>query len=518
MMSDRKRQALCALGLLGWLAAGERAWAQMPAPAAAQATPPSAASASGVPPSAASPEQAPPSAATPDQAPPSAATPDQAPPGAAAQSGALAPGAAAAQAAPSGRGPAIDLPPEASSPPSEQGPIQLGVAATDDTLLRGLEPQRMSQSRTVIGGYGQFGLNALRIGSDGRFDAHANVERVVLFVAHPITDDIRIYTEFEWENALACAPSCLGSAEVEQAYVQWRLSGDLLALRTGLVLIPMGIINQWHEPPVFHGVERPMVDQLIIPTTWRELGVGFTGNWQQQLRYELYLTTTLNPLRTSSTAGLTENGIAGATGEGSLVRARAFAVTGRVEVEPWLGVIAGASFFLSNIGPNGDYFDAAQQRLHITLPVLGYALDARMRRAGFEARAVWAQFFLPNSDALLNAFDDHGNPLFPAGTMEGGGTLPERIQGGYLELAYNVFARTKLSHELLGFVRLEYYNTQASVPDGYSANAALDVRELTMGITYRPITQLVFKTDLQLRDRRLGLDELQYNLGFGYMF
>jgi hypothetical protein len=182
-------------------------------------------------------------------------------------------------------------------------------------------------------------------------------------------------------------------------------------------------------------------------------------------------------------------------------------------------VIAGASFFLSNTGPNGDYFGPGpdHQRRHITLPVLGYALDARMRRAGFEARAVWAQFFLPNSDDLLTAFKQDGNPVInPA--MTGGGTVPERIQGGYFELAYNVLALTQLSHELLGFVRFEYYNTQAAVPAGYTANASLDVREITLGVTYRPITQLVFKTDLQLRDRQLGYDELQYNLGFGYMF
>jgi hypothetical protein len=386
------------------------------------------------------------------------------------------------------------------------------VKSADDTLLRGLEPQRMSQSGTVIGGYGQFGLNALRIGSDGRFGVHANVERVVLFVAHPITDDIRVYTEFEWENALACS-SCAGSAEVEQAYVQWRLAGDLFALRVGLVLVPMGIINQWHEPPVFHGVERPKVDQLIIPTTWRELGVGFVGNWQQLLRYELYVTTTLNPML------LDQNGLGGATTLGSLAPARAVAVSGRAEVEPWLGVIAGASFFLSNTGPNGDYFGPGpdHQPRHITLPVLGYALDARMRRAGFEARVVWAQFFLPNSDALLTAFTKEGNPVIDP-IMAGGGTVPERIQGGYFELAYNVLALTQLSHELLGFVRFEYYNTQAAVPAGYTANASLDVREITLGVTYRPITQLVFKTDLQLRDRQLGYDELQYNLGFGYMF
>jgi hypothetical protein len=67
-------------------------------------------------------------------------------------------------------------------------------------------------------------------------------------------------------------------------------------------------------------------------------------------------------------------------------------------------------------------------------------------------------------------------------------------------------------------VRLETYDTQAAVPDGYKRNPALDIDELTAGLTYRPVTQLVFKTDFQLRDRRYGWDEFQYNLGFGYMF
>jgi hypothetical protein len=415
-------------------------------------------------------------------------------------------------AAPSLTGPAIELPPEAAAPQASEnhGGLQLGVSPDDeDSLLRGLAPQRMAQSRTVVGGYGQFDLEALRQGNNGRFNATANVRRIVLFVAHPITEDIRIYTEFEWENAVA-SPSFQGSAEVEQAFVQWRLAGDLLALRVGLVLVPMGIVNQWHEPPVFNGVERPMVDQLIIPSTWRELAAGFVGNWQQLLRYELYLSTTLNPMK------MGEAGLPGATTLGSFAPAKAFAVMGRAEVEPWLGVIAGASFFLSNTGPNGDFFDAEMHREHLALPVLGYALDARMRRWGFEARAVWAQFFLPNSDALMNADKFDGSPILPLTSNVG--AVPQRVQGGYVELAYNLFSLTKITHELLGFVRLEYYNSQASVPAGYVTDGFADVRELTMGLTYRPITQLVFKTDVQLRDRRTGFDELQYNLGFGYMF
>jgi hypothetical protein len=411
-------------------------------------------------------------------------------------------------------GPAIELPPEAAVPrgtktPNDAPDVQLGTATDDTTLTRGLGPARMAQSRTVVGGYGQFGLNVLRAGTRGPVDANASLRRLVLFVAHPITEDIRVYTEFEWENALACS-TCVGSAEVEQAFVQWRVWGDALALRAGLVLVPMGIVNQWHEPPVFHGVERPAVDTLIIPTTWRELALGLTGSYAERLRYELYLSTTIDPTKLSP-LGLTES-----SSFGGLSKAKAFAVTGRAEVEPLLGFIAGASFFLSNLGPNAEYFDANKHPRDLTLPLYGYALDARMRRAGFEARAVWAQFFMPNSDALVGAYDDKGNPLFPA--EDARGTVPKRVQGGYVELAYNVFALAHLSHELLAFVRLETYDTQAAVPKGRVQNAALDIKELTAGLTYRPISQLVWKTDIQLRDRRLGPDDVQWNLGFGYMF
>lgn len=409
-------------------------------------------------------------------------------------------------------GPQIELPPEGVTPqPEAEKPalVQLGSPTDDETLSRGLQPSRLAQPTTVVGGYGQFSLNALKPGNANEFDAHATVRRLVLFVSHPITEDIRVYTEFEWENAVSCS-GCVGSAEVEQAFVDARLMGDALTLRAGLVLVPMGIVNQWHEPPVFNGVERPNVDTVIIPSTWRELGLGFTGNIQQIFRYELYATTTLNPLR------LSETGLSNARTLGALAPAKAFAVTGRAEVEPILGAIAGVSFFASDMGPNADYYTATMKKRSLKLPIIGYALDARARRWGFEARLVWSQFFMPNSGDLVNSYRDDGSPLFPREATEG--TVPTRLQGGYIELAYDALSLLHVSHQLLAFVRLETYDTQAAVPKGYKRNPNLDIDELTAGLTYRPIAQLVFKGDFQLRDRRLGWDELQLNLGMGYMF
>jgi hypothetical protein len=414
-------------------------------------------------------------------------------------------------APPPAAGPTIDLPPE--TPPAPAPPaIEFGAPVErEEALTRGLTPERMAQSTTVVGGYGQFNLNSLRVGpdKDNDFVTRANLRRIVLFVAHPITDDIRVYSEFEWENALAC-DGCNGSAEVEQAFVEWNLLGDALALRFGLVLVPMGIINQWHEPPVFHGVDRPSVDTVIIPTTWRELGLGVTGQLAEIWHYELYLTTTVDPLRLDAT------GLQPALTFGSLARADAFAVTGRIEVEPVLGVIGGVSFFASDIGGNAEYYRSNGKKRDLKLPLLGYSVDARMRRFGIEARLVWAQFFFPNAEDLMKSYREDGSPSFP--NIDTTGPLAEVSFGGYIEVAYDVLHPLHSNHELLPFIRLETYDSQAKVPSGYRRMPELDIDELTMGLTYRPIPQLAFKSDVQLRDRRYGLDEIQVDLGFGYMF
>jgi hypothetical protein len=109
-----------------------------------------------------------------------------------------------------------------------------------------------------------------------------------------------------------------------------------------------------------------------------------------------------------------------------------------------------------------------------------------------------------------------GSPWFPNAARTG--PVATRIQGGYLEAAYDVLSLAATEHQLLPFVRLETYDTQAAVPDGFEANPELDIDEATMGLSYRPIPQLVFKGDVQLRDRRLGLDELLIELGMGYVY
>ncbi|MGK3962164.1 hypothetical protein WMF38_54800 [Sorangium sp. So ce118] len=477
-------------------------------------------------PAAAQPAVPPPPAAAPQPAPPPppAPAPQPAPPpppAPAAQPAVPPPPAPAAQPTPApppaADGPVLDLPPEHAEPPREaQEPaVSLGAGeAPEHELARGLTEQRFrsagaSASNTSIGGYGEVQVRGTTTGREGERAWVADIPRLVLFVAHEFTSDIRSYVELEVEHSLSCA-SCPGAAELEQAYLEWNVSGRALGLRAGLVLVPMGIINQWHEPPVFHGVVRPKVETVVIPSTWREIAIGAFGQPLDWLRFEAYAMTGLDPL------GFRAGGLAGGRQNGGLARANAWALVARVEAEPLLGVIAGASVYASDAGPNGDgeFFLRDGTPVDLTIPVIGWSLDARWRRSGLEARALFAEWHLPEARALMVSFNESGAPNFIDPTSPVGA----RIRGGYVEAAFDVLRPLGLGHELLPFARLEAYDTQSAVPEGYAANASYDVRELTLGASYRPTQGVVVKADYQLRDRALGFDQTQLNLGLGFMY
>lgn len=383
--------------------------------------------------------------------------------------------------------------------------ITLGQGqVSDPDLLRGLRARRFraaeeSRGRTSIGGYGELQVVGLQSGKDAPRQWKADVRRLVIFVAHSFTDSIRAYTELEVEFAR--------QAEIEQAIVEWSVGGKYLGLRAGLLLLPVGLINEVHEPPVFNGVVRPRVETVVIPSTWRELGAGVFGNPTESLRYQLYAVTGLDPL------AMNGGGFANARGNGFSSKAKAWAVVGRVEYEPVIGLVFGASGYASDAGKNGTYFLRDRTSVSVSMPVLGYTLDARFRRAGVETKALFAEWHLPEAGALMHTWSAAGAPLFDAKKP-----VPTRIRGGYVEGGYDVFHPFGLSHQLVPFARLEYYNTQSAVPDGFQENPTYAVREYTFGVSYRPIREVVVKADYQLRNRRAGPDETQISAGVGFMY
>jgi len=131
-----------------------------------------------------------------------------------------------------------------------------------------VEQEKGVFANTSIGGYGELHYNNYD-DSDAKIDFH----RFVLFFGHEFSDSIRFFSEFELEHSIA-GEGKTGEVELEQAYVEVDIK-EATSAKVGLFLIPVGIINETHEPPTFYGVERNGVEKNIIPATWWEAGAAF---------------------------------------------------------------------------------------------------------------------------------------------------------------------------------------------------------------------------------------------------
>lgn len=142
--------------------------------------------------------------------------------------------------------------------------------------------ENVSEGQTTMGGYGELHYNDLDSGKE--MDFH----RFVLFFNHAFNDDIRFFSELELEHSLA-GEGKPGEVELEQAYVEFDVTDDT-RIKGGLFLVPVGLINETHEPPTFYGVERNPIESQIIPSTWWEGGAAVAGNFGASgLSYDLAL-------------------------------------------------------------------------------------------------------------------------------------------------------------------------------------------------------------------------------------
>lgn len=285
---------------------------------------------------------------------------------------------------------------------------------------------------------------------------------------------------------------------VEFAYVEAQLS-EALNVRVGMLLIPIGIINEFHEPPTFHGALRPETERNIIPTTWRANGVGIHGGTAQGLAYKLYVVESLNAENFSS------NGIRGGRQKGAQAKAEDFGVAGRLNYTGVPGLDVGASFFVGQTGQGLTTGPAGEIGADLTL----YALHAMFARHGFELRGLFAQFTLDDVTALNNALG-----------LTGDASIGEKQTGYYLTVAYDILAllAQQTQHYLAPFVQFEKLNTQDEVPTGFAINPAREGTNVTFGITYKPHPNVAFKADFINRDNEAGTAVDQFNFAVNYLF
>jgi hypothetical protein len=388
------------------------------------------------------------------------------------------------------------LPPaEVAAEESEAGSYRVEIDP-----LRGMQQGRMRrEQKTTVGGYGELHLNMVKP-DGGSLSSRLDLHRFVLFFAHRFNDRFQFYSELELEHGFVAASGGVavpGSVQIEQAFIDWRLlkgASEALYLRAGVVLVPMGIINQWHEPPIFNGVERPQVDRVIIPTTWREGGVGIWGQPKEKLRYELYI---MGGLDASGFSG--SSGLRGGRLKVTQAELNGPAFVGRLEWEPILGMVFGVSPYFGWAGPR-DLAD-------LNVKVGGVSGDWRVIRRGFESRALIAYFHVSDTDALRVVLPGETDPT---------STVGSNLFGVYGELGYNVLHYVDTEMALVPFVRVDYYDTtfQESDPDFDLPSFVVP----TIGLSYRPIPQVVFKVDYQYERPSTGASANRWNVGLGYMF
>ena len=345
---------------------------------------------------------------------------------------------------------------------------------------------------TVLTSYGEVNVNR---NTGSTKDTTADMRRFVLGFQHRFDPKTKVVTELEIEHAVASANDP-GEVEVEQAYFERQLT-PTWAVRGGLFLVPMGLLNENHEPTAYYGVERNFVETAIIPSTWREGGVQFVGAFDNGLTLQTGLSTgfDLTKWDAASSEG-TESPLGAIHQELALAKARDVAVFGAVNWRGIPGLQLGGGLFTGN-ATHGQ----AVARARVTL----WDLHARWTPGRWDLSALYTRGTISNT-AALNA------PLVGNPTL-----IPKSFDGGYLQAAYKAW--TQDDYALTPFLRWEQFNTAKSFADlgpGLTPAAARAERVVTLGANFQVTPGIVVKADVQrFRENK---DANRINLGLGWSF
>ncbi len=379
------------------------------------------------------------------------------------------------------------------TPATPLAPAQLATSVPAAT------PAAAGDSATRLWGYGE--LNYTRPTSNASA-AQADLRRAVLGFSHAFDDSTHVYGELEWEHAVVSADDS-GETEVEQLYVEHQLAAPV-AVRAGLTLIPLGILNERHEPTAYYGVERNFVETAIIPSTWREGGVSLLGTTDGGLSWNVGVTTgfDLGQWDATSMDGR-ESPLGSIHQELQLAKARDLSLYAALNWQGIPGLAVGGGVFSGDVGQGDATFLADDARLTLAEAHL------RWQPGPFDLSALYARGTI--SDTQAYNLSVVGSPT----------PIPKSFWGGYLQGAWRAWQRGESS--LTPFLRYEAFNTAAAyepVPQGLGIPAADTERVWTVGLNYYLTPEVVFKADYQrfnIADALLGYGD-RFNLGVGYQF
>ena len=377
------------------------------------------------------------------------------------------------------------------------------ITTNEDSLHAG-----SNKSSTVISGYGsafyQRDFNAEQ--------SIATLERAVLFVGHKFNNKISFFSELEIENAKVEGGEG-GEVAMEQAYLKFNFNAHQY-LVAGLFLPRIGILNENHLPVNFNGVERPIVETLVIPATWRELGVGLYGSSNSlPLNYSIALMNGLNSAAFEHGSGFREG-----RAEGSNAYANNLAINASVQYNISDFKLQVSGYAGGTVGLNKQDADSLglNNGAFGTTLYLGEA-DVQFEKNGISAKALATYVAYPNADKVDVAYAKN---------------IGSGMYGAYAEIGYDWLYKKQSTTQFITFARGEILDLNSSVPPEPKGiyDGTLKQTHIIAGFSYLPIPNVVIKADVRLlhtgpQNPELAVDPSSYkqnnqffNIGIGYSF
>jgi len=327
-----------------------------------------------------------------------------------------------------------------------------------------------SLSGLSFGGYGELHYNQLE--QNGTDIVELDLHRVVFFIGYDFNDKARFVSEFEVEHVLASGGS-RGAVELEQAYLEFDLKPNMF-LQTGAILMPIGIINETHEPPTFFGVERSVVESTIIPTTWWSAGVKFHHTFSEGWRYDLMISEGLKTQDPNNDPSAEPFNLKSGKQKSSFADAYDLAITGRLSYRGIAGLeIAAYAQYQPDLDQSADQSYAESATL-----IGGHFI---YQFGDFSTRALYARWDLDGDEA-----------------MQAGKDIQD---GGYIEVSWRPDSHW-------GFFARQ---------SAWSQTDGVEAEQTDLGVNFYPYENIVFKFDYQMQNDDAGNTD-GFNIGMGYQF
>jgi hypothetical protein len=345
------------------------------------------------------------------------------------------------------------------------------ILTKEDSLSAGLVS---SASNTVMSGYGEAVVNydlRLRTGV-------ADLRRNVLFFGHKFSNKITFFSELELEHA-KLEKDAPGELSMEQLFLKFNVN-KFNYIVAGLFIPRIGIINENHLPTTYNGNDRPMVEQLVIPSTWREMGIGLYGTSRRipGLNYSIALMNGLNSSKFSTDSGIREG-----RGAGAKASASNLALTGallyyngnwRVQTDLYIGGTAGltkreADSLQLNYGAFGSPVATADINFQYITETIGI-------------KGLATAISIPDAEAINRAYANNTS---------------EMMFGAYAEVSYDLLRifKPSSSHRVILFSRYEWMNLNFKTASNGIANDILRKQFIVSGVSWFPTRGVVIKFD-----------------------